>query len=217
MPGSTTFCPGARFPGGRPPTKLVASGRGWWDARLRRAPFVAVGPVFPGTRSSSVLICPSRLCIGCPWPLRTPTPLTTMAAPRSSALPLFHRRQPRPQRFGGRARPGAHHPGPRHGRSAPQGAHAYLFSAGLGHRQDAPLSRILAMALNCEHPDDGEPDGTCPSCVAIPAGHIPRRSGAGLGHQPGIDEMPGTCSWAGWPSLGSPARWKVYTTTRSIR
>ena len=50
-------------------------------------------------------------------------------------------------------------------------------------------ARILAMALNCEDPVDGEPDGTCPSCVAI-------RQGSSLDVQEldsatnrGIDEM----------------------------
>ena len=68
-------------------------------------------------------------------------------------------------------------------------------------------ARILAMALNCEHPDDGEPDGTCSSCVAI-------RQGSSLDVQEldsatnrGIDEMR---DLLGRVALGTPGRWKVY-------
>ena len=39
-------------------------------------------------------------------------------------------------------------------------AHAYLFSGPRGTGKTS-TARILAMGLNCEHPEDGEPDGTC--------------------------------------------------------
>ena len=85
-------------------------------------------------------------------------------------------------------------------------AHAYLFSGPRGTGKTS-TARILAMALNCDHPEDGEPDGTCPSCVAI-------RQGSSLDVQEldsatnrGIDEMKDLLSRV---SLGTPGLWKVY-------
>ena len=48
--------------------------------------------------------------------------------------------------------------------------HAYLFCGTRGTGKTT-IAKIFARAVNCEHPVDGSPCGTCPSCKAIQEGN----------------------------------------------
>jgi DNA polymerase-3 subunit gamma/tau len=87
-----------------------------------------------------------------------------------------------------------------------QVAHAYLFSGPRGTGKTS-TARILAMALNCEAPVDGEPDGTCTSCAAIRSGSSMDVFELDAASNRKLDEMRELLSRV---ALGTPGRWKVY-------